>query len=124
MNPATNNKYTNKIGIWARKQGLDGIIFPSARYGQRIDVEELRRQGKHPYPVLNVVPIGCVCDDEMGMTSAFYHVALGDHLHEQNTIGEWVPLYAELNLVLCMRVTLPRRFFGCILFNDCNRFWT
>ena len=38
----------------------------------------------------------------------------------------WVLFLGALGILwfLCMRITLPRRFVGCILFNVCNPFWT
>jgi hypothetical protein len=62
MYAETANAATDQIGLWAREVGYDGIIFPSARWGSRVDLEEVRREGKEPFPEVDHVKLGTPFD--------------------------------------------------------------
>jgi hypothetical protein len=60
MNPDTGNEYTDRIGLWARARGLAGIIFPTARYAQRLhhaDWVDLRNGTRTYLAVVNHIPL-------------------------------------------------------------------
>jgi hypothetical protein len=97
MNPHTDSQITNKIGIWARENGFAGLIFPSARYGQQLNVEELRKAGHQPFPALNTVSIGSHLDKNVQLVET----TLEDQLIYDEAAGDSpVAIYAEPNLVL------------------------
>lgn len=98
MDLQTDNTITNKIGVWARDRGLSGLIFPSARYGQRLDLAKQREDGGCPFPVVNTVPIGSHMDELMVQNSGLSGQLLYDTAKQQG--GKPIPVYAEPNLVL------------------------
>lgn len=99
MNPHTDSEITNRIGIWARENGFAGLIFPSARYGQQLNVEALREAGHRPFPALNTVSIGSHLDKNVRLVDT----TLADQLiYDEASAESGSPLaiYAEPNLVL------------------------
>jgi hypothetical protein len=99
MDPHTDSEITNKIGIWSREYGFAGLIFPSARYGQQLDIEALRKAGCRPFPALNAVSIGSRLDKRV---QPFEAVLSDNVIYEEAgpTDGTPVAIYAEPNLVL------------------------
>lgn len=99
MDPETGNREADAIGAWARSHGFDGVIFPSARYGQREDLERARAAGREPIPVMNTVFIGshlCV----QGLATWGFKNVLVAHLQQTGAGKRFHPVYAEPNLVL------------------------
>jgi RES domain-containing protein len=98
MCPETDSETTNRIGLWARDSGFDGLVFPSARYGQRLDLDGLREEGKTPFPAMNSVSVGCHLDRHL-----IHAATLADQLvyeEAKSSPGTPFPIYAEPNLVL------------------------
>lgn len=97
MDPHTANDITDRIGLWAREQGFKGILYPSARYGQRLDrTEDARRVS---FPALNFVEIGShLCEQGIAM-----HMTLNDLALRLTSIAptEFPSIvYSEPNLVV------------------------
>lgn len=64
MNPKTSNEITDPIGRWARDFGFSGIVYPSARYGQRLDDSPSGSR----FPILNFVDIGShLCESGLAL---------------------------------------------------------
>ena len=97
MDPRTANDITDRIGLWAREQGFKGIIYPSARYGQRVDWEDDTRPAA--FPALNFVEIGShLCEQGVAM-----HMTLNELARTLTriTINEPPPIvFSEPNLVV------------------------
>lgn len=106
----TNNSITNKIGVWARKQGYDGIIYPSARYGQEERIMKKVAQGYKLIPVVNFIDIGSHLEDGVTPHSQMA-IAL---MKEISRLGQdnCVPIFAEPNLVLFSGVQVSGRYRG------------
>lgn len=98
MDPTTNNEITNQIGLWAREEGFRGIVYPSARYGQRNISGSQNKQ--LVFPALNFVEIGShLCEQGVAM-----HMTLNELA---NTLTDMSAtdsppsiVYSEPNLVI------------------------
>jgi hypothetical protein len=100
MDPNTENRVCDQIGIWARENGFDGLIFPSARYGQRGAIGAARRDGKTPVPAVSFVPLGtAVCEGPVEPAGWFNQMLL-HHMSAHGGPQEHAPIFAEANLVL------------------------
>lgn len=74
MDPRTANEITDRIGLWARAEGFKGIIYPSARYGQR--VEGITDTKASVFPALNFVEIGShLCEQGVAMQMTLNELA-------------------------------------------------
>jgi hypothetical protein len=97
MDPRTTNDVTDRIGVWARKEGFKGIIYPSARYGQRFDwTEDTRRR---TFPALTFVEVGShLCEQGIAMQITLNQLA---YTLARLTITDLPQIiYSEPNLVL------------------------
>jgi len=97
MDPRTANDVTDRIGLWAREEGFKGIVYPSARYGQRLDwTAETRRAA---FPALNFVEIGShLCEQGVAMHMTLNELAV---TLASITIAEPPAIvYSEPNLVV------------------------
>ena len=95
MDPRTGNDITNRIGLWAREEGFKGIIYPSARYGQRVD---WMAANKRPvFPALNFVEIGShLCEEGVAM-----HMTLNELAKTLTSLTEPPPIvFSEPNVVV------------------------
>jgi hypothetical protein len=97
MHPCTSNDVTNLIGRWAREEGFKGILYPSARYGQRIDWDDETK--RVAFPALNFIEIGShLCEQGVAMQMTLNELA---HTLTRITIDEPPPIvYSEPNLVV------------------------
>lgn len=97
MDPLTANDVTDLIGLWAREEGFKGIIYPSARYDQRLDWDEETR--RVAFPALNFVEIGShLCEQGVAMQMTLNELA---STLSRITIAEPPPIvYSEPNLVV------------------------
>jgi hypothetical protein len=102
MDPYTGNEITDKIGLWARQQGFDGLIYPSARYGQKTDMERAKNTGSLIVPVLNSVHLGTpLCQHNLLSASFFPGFTQYVEKKKRSKKSEAVfYVYAEPNLVL------------------------
>ncbi len=99
MDPRTDNETTNAIGRWAREQGFNGIIYPSARYGQEDWAKKRMKEGYSAIPAINFVEMGShLCQNFV----AFQHARHAADIAIQAAGGleKCIPLWAESNLVL------------------------
>jgi hypothetical protein len=98
MDPRTTNTFTDTIGRWAREAGFAGIVYPSARFGQRLDPAA----GSMPsarFPVLNFVEIGShLCEQGIGISSTLS--VLASELATLNSDQPPPLVYSEPNLVI------------------------
>jgi len=97
MDPMTGNPDTNAIGRWARKRGLDGLIYPSARYDQADELQLAKANGITVVPVVNWVDTG----SHIPWSAAL--PLLHRHLSDYARVGDekkWVTAFSEPNLVL------------------------
>lgn len=100
MDTDTNNDICRRIGIWARQRGFDGIIYPSARYGQQHAWEEAVTKGREMIPVVNFVPLGTkICGYSVEPAMWFYR-ELYIHMKILGNPTDLTPIFAEPNLVL------------------------
>lgn len=96
MNPAPSNEFTNKIGSWARDAGFKGIVFPSARYTDRLIVT-----GGAPdrFPLLNFVELGShLCEQGLALQFALHGLAGG--IARNPPLKPPTIVYSEPNLVV------------------------
>lgn len=99
MDTDTNNEVCHRIGLWARRRGYDGLIYPSARYGQRY-VSEAAQKGLKLIPAVNFVPLGTkICGYSVEPAMYFYQ-QLYHYIQPSSGQPEVVPVFAEPNLVL------------------------
>lgn len=98
MDPETGNRVTNGIGVWARERGFDGLIYPSARYGQGAWFEAKAREGFTLLPAVNFVDMG----SHMTPSVAVMHstTAVMNAIEQAGGIEHCIPVWAEPNLVL------------------------
>lgn len=100
MNPDTSNDMCLRIGIWARQRGYDGLIYPSARYGQRTAWHQALKERLEIVPAVNFVPLGTkICGYSVEPAMWFYQ-QLYHHMQGSRRRAEFVPIFAEPNLVL------------------------
>jgi hypothetical protein len=100
MNTKTGNEITDAIGLWARERGLDGIVYPSARYGQEKWIERALEKdpGLSVIPAINIVDMGShlcrggIREEAMG--------ALTGWIEQSGGLDRCIPAWAELNLVM------------------------
>jgi hypothetical protein len=95
MDPRTGNDITDRIGLWAREEGFKGVIYPSARYGQRVDwMDDTKRA---VFPALNFVEIGShLCEQGVAM-----HMTLNELVRTLTWIAEPPQIvFSEPNLVV------------------------
>jgi hypothetical protein len=99
MDPSTDNQTTNAIGLWARKQpGVNGIIYPSARYGQLDWASRGIARGLKPAPMINRVIVGSQIDRTYVMGALeLAHAVFAAHAMPER--GEF-PVSAEANIAL------------------------
>lgn len=96
MAPITNNNIANTIGLWARDVGFRGIIFPSARYGQRVDLAR-QKSASLRFPVLNFVNVGShLCEQGIAMRMTLQALIGGLAPHDEPP----AIVYSEPNLVV------------------------
>lgn len=107
MHPDTSNEYTDRIGLWARARGLDGIIFPTARYAQRLhaaDWVDLRDGARTFLAVVNHIALHSRLDIMGGgphMRAGFEVGHREAYLRERKISHDAVQeVPADLNLVL------------------------
>jgi hypothetical protein len=98
LNPETANAMTDRIGLWARDRGLDGLVYPTARYAQQQDLQRNLNAGQPVFPMMNRLGIGCRMDMLSSLDVGTYWQLLGrqgiDHPDDYHVI------YADLNVVL------------------------
>src|SRR5207248_2795908 len=99
MDPNTNNKVTNAIGLWARREGFDGLIYPSARYGEEKKLQQKKAEGYNLIPIINFVSVGShLCD---GFTPLLHIThAFNNEINQLGGLDNCIPVFAESNLVL------------------------
>jgi hypothetical protein len=107
MHPDTGAEHTNRIGLWARERGLAGIIFPTARYAQRLhaaDWVDMRDGTRTFLPVVNHIALHSRLDILGGgphMRAALDLQHLQAYLQGRKISREAVQeVQADLNLVL------------------------
>jgi len=100
MDPRTDNEITNRIGHWARDEGLSGLLYPTARHGRDEWLKPHRDKGVHFYPAINFVDVGShLCRDDVRQVASIH--AVNDLLRKAWDEGkEVVPIFAEMNIVL------------------------
>lgn len=100
LDPETSNDITNRIGVWAREQGFDGIVYPSARFGQQQDLAAAKAAGKPIVPMINHICIQSRMD--FTIVTMIENTIFRQELKERgiDLLKDWYPLYAELNVVL------------------------
>lgn len=97
----TCNDITNQIGLWARHQGFDGIIYPSARYGQREHIAKAKERGKIILPLLNPTYIGTsFCQHGMMVIVNDVLNHLWQYFLELGKPNDFLMAHTEPNLVL------------------------
>ena len=100
MDTDTDNEVCHRIGVWARQRGYDGLIYSSARYGQRYAREEAATKGLEVIPAVNFVPLGTkICGYSVEPAMWFYQ-QLYHYMQAPGKQNEFVPVFAEPNLVL------------------------
>jgi hypothetical protein len=100
LDPRTDNPVTNAIGTWARDAGFEGLIYPSARYGQDEYLAGLQKKGFHLVPGINFVDLGShVC---RAWPQPVYHVsfAVAEEIERLGGYEKCVPVLANQNIVL------------------------
>jgi hypothetical protein len=114
MDPGTNNHACNRLGLWARERGFDGVIYPSARYGQQGARAAAERDGYQVVPAVNFVPLGTkLCGHEVEPAGWFNQMLAHQRLSPDDT----VPVFAEPNLVLFSNAQLTAK-------DRCTFYWT
>jgi hypothetical protein len=101
MSPDAGNEVTDRIGRWARDQGIGGLIFPSARYDQQEEVQRSLREGRSVVPAVNFVELGshlCPAIFALGATQVAW--AVGEELERLGGHRKSDPVFAEQNIVL------------------------
>lgn len=99
MHNNTVNEYTDAIGVWARKAGFRGVIYPSARYGQEAWLKRRIAEGYHIVPSVNVVDMGShLCKGNFPVENSLY--AAADEIYRLGGLDRCVPIFAESNIVL------------------------
>lgn len=97
----TCNDVTNQIGIWARHQGFDGIIYPSARYEQRQKISNAKQKGMPVLPLLNPTYIGTsFCQNGLSVIVDNVLIQLWQYYLELGKPNEFMLAHTEPNLVL------------------------
>jgi hypothetical protein len=97
MDPRTANDITDRIGLWAREAGFKGIVYPSARYGQRLDWPG--DQKRAAFPALEFVEIGShLCEQGVAMQMTLN--ALAAALAELSFDDPPPIVFSEPNLVI------------------------
>ena|GEM_PF-4182240 len=95
MDLSTNNETCNSIGAWARDNGYAGIVFPSARYAQKDDYKQAKRDNLTIIPEIDIVDLGTFfCKLSFAMGGVCLNME-----YEGNTKKPWI-LYTQPNLVL------------------------
>jgi hypothetical protein len=96
MNPDTSNPFTDTIGLWAREAGFKGIVFPSARYSDKLVVTG---GAADRFPLLNFVEIGShLCEE--GVAVQLTLNALAGGLARNPPLKPPTVVYSEPNLVV------------------------
>ena len=96
MDARTGNDVTDRIGCWAREEGFKGIVYPSARYGQRIPKDGA--QAKR-FPALNLVELGShLC--EQGIAAQMTINALITGLEGVTASSVPMIVFSEPNMVI------------------------
>jgi RES domain len=114
MDPKTDNEVTNHIGRWARDVGVNGLLYPTARYGRDDWLKPHRRKGVLFYPAINFVNVGShLCRNDVRQLPSVH--AVNDLLRNAWEEGkEAVPVFAEMNIVLFEGTQLSGEVRGVI----------
>jgi hypothetical protein len=107
MHPETSAEHNNQIGLWARARGFAGIVFPTARYAQRLYADDCRgvRDGTRTFlPVVNHIGLHSRLDLREGgphVRAALDIRNIETYLRERSISRDAVvEVPAELNVVL------------------------
>jgi hypothetical protein len=98
LNPRTANDLTDRIGLWARQRGFDGLVYPTARFSQQQDLQRFVDAGQPVYPMINRTSISCPLDMLWSLETGSYW--LGTRRHGAEHPDDWHLIYADLNIVL------------------------
>lgn len=95
MNDDRQNRFCNEISLWARSNGYEGIIYPSARYGQKaVAMNKLEDR----VPAINFVELGSPLCRGALEPAMWFNQQLVAYLNANDPDAQ--PLWAEPNLVM------------------------